>query len=104
MARKKNLDEINSAAEKKTGNSVKRRSTNTVQNPTSTTKKDIQEIKSTVNKSTGLSAYQKKKASRTKTYQLLQDGTIPSRKLGTDYRIPKFSVIKYLYPDFNENQ
>lgn len=44
------------------------------------------------------------KASRTKTYQLLQDGTIPSRKLGTDYRIPKFSVIKYLYPDFNENQ
>ena len=67
MARKKNLDEINSAAEKKTGNSVKSRSKNTVQNSTQTTKKDIQEIKSTVNKSTGLSAYQKKKASRTKT-------------------------------------
>ena len=44
MARKKNLDEIISAAEKKTGNSVKSRSTNTVQNPTSTTKKDIQDL------------------------------------------------------------
>ena len=34
MARKKNLDEINSAAEKKIGNSVKSQSTNTVQNST----------------------------------------------------------------------
>ena len=34
MARKKNLGEINSAAEKKTGNIVKSRSTNTVQNST----------------------------------------------------------------------
>ena len=34
MARKKNLDEIISAAEKKTGNSVKSQSTNTVQNST----------------------------------------------------------------------
>ena len=50
MARKKNLDKINSAAEKKTGNSVKSRSTNTVQNPTSTTKKDIQEIVDWINK------------------------------------------------------
>ena len=80
MARKKNLDEINSAAEKKTGNSVKSRSTNTVQNPTSTTKKDIQEIRSTVNKSTGLSAYQKKKASRTKTSTVKNQGVKHTKK------------------------
>ena len=87
MARKKNLDEINSAAEKKTGNSVKSRSTNTVQNPTSTTKKDIQEIRSTVNKSTGLSAYQKKKASRTKTSTVKNQGVKPTQK--TDEEIIK---------------
>lgn len=87
MARKKNLDEINSAAEKKTGNSVKSRSTNTVQNSTQTTKKDIQEIKSTVNKSTGLSAYQKKKASRTKTSTVKNQGVKPTQK--TDEEIIK---------------
>lgn len=42
------------------------------------------------------------KASRTKTYQLLQDGTIPSRRLGTEYRIPKYNVINYLYPNYDE--
>lgn len=34
---------------------------------------------------------------RTKTYQLLQDGTIKSMKVGTQYRIPKVCVINYLY-------
>ena len=87
MARKKNLDEINSAAEKKTGSSAKSQSTNTVQNPTSTTKKDIQEIRSTVNKSTGLSAYQKKKASRTKTSTVKNQGVKPTQK--TDEEIIK---------------
>lgn len=42
------------------------------------------------------------KASRTKTYQLLQDGTIPSRRLGTEYRILKYNVINYLYPNSDE--
>ena len=42
------------------------------------------------------------KASRTKTYQLLQDGIIPSRRLGTKYRIPKYNVISYLYPNYDE--
>ncbi len=36
------------------------------------------------------------KTSRTKTYQLLKDGTIPSIKLGTDYRILKKNIIAYL--------
>lgn len=36
------------------------------------------------------------KTSRTKTYQLLRDGTIPSMKLGTDYRILKKNIIAYL--------
>lgn len=42
------------------------------------------------------------KASRNKTYQLLQDGTIPSRRLGTEYRILKYNVINYLYPNSDE--
>lgn len=32
---------------------------------------------------------------RTKTYQLLRNKTIPSFKIGTDYRIFKASVINY---------
>lgn len=87
MARKKKLDEINSAAEKKRGSSAKSQSTNTVQNSTKTTKKDIQEIKSTVNKSTGLSAYQKKKASRTKTSTVKNQGVKHTAK--TDDEIIK---------------
>ena len=42
------------------------------------------------------------KLGRTKTYQLLQDGIIPSVRLETRYRILKHNVINYLYPDFKE--
>ena len=37
------------------------------------------------------------KVGRTKTYQLLQDKTIKSIRIGTNYRIPKQYVIDYLY-------
>ena len=33
---------------------------------------------------------------RTKTYELLKDGTIKSIKIGKDYKIPKYNVIAYL--------
>ena len=33
---------------------------------------------------------------RTKTYELLQNGTIKSLKIGKDYKIPKYNVIAYL--------
>lgn len=33
---------------------------------------------------------------RTKTYELLRDGTIKSIKIGKDYKIPKYNVIAYL--------
>lgn len=33
---------------------------------------------------------------RTKTYELLRDGTIKSVKIGKDYKIPKYNVIAYL--------
>ena len=36
------------------------------------------------------------KLGKSKTYQLLQDGTIKSIRIGTKYRIPKPYVIKYL--------
>lgn len=36
---------------------------------------------------------------RSKTYSLLQNGEIKSRKVGTDYRIAKVNVIKYLEED-----
>ena len=37
------------------------------------------------------------KEGRTKTYQLLQDKSIKSIRIGTNYRIPKKCVIDYLY-------
>lgn len=37
------------------------------------------------------------KIGRTKTYQLLQNNSIKSIKIGTNYRIPKQCVIDYLY-------
>ena len=33
---------------------------------------------------------------RTKTYELLQNGTIKSLKIGKGYKIPKYNVIAYL--------
>ena len=33
---------------------------------------------------------------RTKTCELLQNGTIKSLKIGKDYKIPKYNVIAYL--------
>ena len=33
---------------------------------------------------------------RTKIYELLQNGTIKSLKIGKDYKIPKYNVIAYL--------
>lgn len=36
---------------------------------------------------------------RTKTYELLRDGTIKSVKIGKDYKIPKYNVIAYLIGD-----
>jgi len=33
---------------------------------------------------------------RTKTYELLRDGTIKSIKIGKDYKITKYNVIAYL--------
>lgn len=36
------------------------------------------------------------KFGRNKCYKLLQDGTIKSRKVGRDYRIPKINVINFL--------
>lgn len=33
---------------------------------------------------------------RTKTYELLKNGTIKSIKIGKDYKISKFNVIAYL--------
>ena len=33
---------------------------------------------------------------RTKTYELLQNGTIKFLKIGKDYKIPKYNVIAYL--------
>ena len=93
MARKKNLDEINSAAEKKTGNSVKSRSTNTVQNPTSTTKKDIQEIKSTVNNLKGLSSYQKKRTS-TANNQVVESTKKTDEEIIKEYEsIPNHNIL-----------
>ena len=93
MARKKNLDEINSAAEKKTGNSVKRRSTNTVQNPTSTTKKDIQEIRSTVNNLKGLSSYQKKRTS-TANNQVVESTKKTDEEIIKEYEsIPNHNIL-----------
>ena len=93
MARKKNLDEINSAAEKKTGNSVKSRSTNTVQNPTSTTKKDIQEIRSTVNNLKGLSSYQKKRTS-TANNQVVESTKKTDEEIIKEYEsIPNHNIL-----------
>ena len=37
------------------------------------------------------------KIGRTKTYELLQNNSIKSIKIGTNYRIPKRCVIDYLY-------
>lgn len=37
------------------------------------------------------------KVGRTKTYQLLQDKSIKSIRIGTNYRIPKQCIIDYLY-------
>lgn len=37
------------------------------------------------------------KIGRTKAYQLLQNKSIKSIKIGTNYRIPKKYVIDYLY-------
>ncbi len=34
---------------------------------------------------------------RNKTYDLLRDGTIPSIKIGRDYRILKADVIDFIY-------
>ena len=34
---------------------------------------------------------------RTKTYELLKDGTIKSIKIGKDYKISKYNVIAYLF-------
>ena len=93
MARKKNLDEINSAAEKKTGNSVKSRSTNTVQNPTSTTKKDIQEIRSTVNNLKSLSSYQKKRTS-TANNQVVESTKKTDEEIIKEYEsIPNHNIL-----------
>ena len=93
MARKKNLDEINSAAEKKIGNSVKSRSTNTVQNPTSTTKKDIQEIRSTVNNLRGLSSYQKKGTS-TANNQVVESNKKTDEEIIKEYEsIPNHNIL-----------
>ncbi len=36
------------------------------------------------------------KIGRNKCYYLLSTGTIPSRKIGRDYRIPKINIINYL--------
>ena len=36
------------------------------------------------------------KKGRNKTYALLQDGSIPSTRIGRDYRILKVNVINYL--------
>lgn len=93
MARKKNLDEINSASEKKTGNSVKSQSTNTVQNPTSTTKKDIQEIRSTVNNLRGLSSYQKKGTS-TANNQVVESTKKTDEEIIKEYEsIPNHNIL-----------
>ena len=42
------------------------------------------------------------KIGRTKAYQLLKDKIIPSIKVGTNYIIPKISVINYLCQNSNE--
>lgn len=39
---------------------------------------------------------------KSKTYQLLRDGTIKSIRIGTKYRIPKPDVINYLYQNSTE--
>lgn len=39
---------------------------------------------------------------KSKTYQLLRDGTIKSIRIGTEYRIPKPYVINYLYQNSTE--
>lgn len=36
------------------------------------------------------------KLGRNKVYELLKDGTIPSTKIGRDYRILKIDVINFL--------
>ena len=36
------------------------------------------------------------KKGRNKIYELLQNGTIPSTRIGRDYRVLKINVIKYL--------
>lgn len=36
------------------------------------------------------------KIGRNKAYKLLQDGTIPCKRIGIEYRIPKANVINYL--------
>lgn len=36
------------------------------------------------------------KIGRNKSYELLNTGTIPSRKVGRNYRIPKINIINYL--------
>lgn len=36
---------------------------------------------------------------RSKTYSLLQNGEIKSKKIGSEYRIAKVNVIKYLEED-----
>ncbi len=38
---------------------------------------------------------------RTKTYEILKNGEIKAKKIGKDYKIPKYNVIAYL---FNEEQ
>lgn len=37
-----------------------------------------------------------KKLGRTTAYNLLKDNKIASRKIGREYRIPKYNIIKYL--------
>lgn len=36
------------------------------------------------------------KIGRNKCYNLLTTGTIPSKRIGRDYRIPKINIINYL--------
>lgn len=37
--------------------------------------------------------------SRSKAYDLLQQGKIKSRKIGTKYKIPKVNIIRFLEED-----
>jgi len=39
------------------------------------------------------------KLGRSKTYSLLQNGEIKSKRVGSEYRIKKVNVIKYLEED-----